>query len=501
MARHSTGAKNNKVAGSFIATILAILVVIALVVWWILSTRGGDDQAQGPECIDGDMTLKVAATSQELADPAIATYNNSNSVVRDHCVTAEYTDDIAEAAVYITAASDGTANAFLSGFDRSAATLEWPVIDVRNVGAATKENVGNFDEITDLTYASKGNSLATALVAAGKDPENQDALKEILRDSRSVSVSDAVADNAQAIAVSELNVPEGYSFVPLQVDGANVTLPVRAVALNPTDSVSEDQTRAGADFGAVAAVEGENPFASLTGIAAAEALANVEGTSQPDDSNEEAPGNTETSAPESSAAPAPEEDSAQAASSKPMSTLYLLDTSDFMGQTQNDLSWFRASANAIAEAAPKVGQAGSVALWNYSSPLNPGVAQGWRTNVGLDDTTGGQTAAAVVQGFGTAGQPQTMSAVSAALKQAAAVSTPENPVRVVLIASGSTDNWDIAPAVQEAKSKGVVFDLVHVGEQDLNPSLASAVDDLGGTTHNATSINDVAPAINKASGL
>lgn len=498
MARHSTGASNNKVAGSFIVTVLAILVVIALIIWWVMSAKADDSQAQGPECIEGDLTVKVAAASQELADPAIAAFNNTDSVVRDHCVTAEFTKDISEAAVYITAASDGTANAYLANANRSAATLDWPVIDSRNVGAAAKGEVDSFDAAKGaIRYASKGNSLATALVAAGQNPEDQQALQKVLRESRGDTVEDAVAEGAQAIAVSELDVPDGYSFIPLQYEGTNVTLPIRAVALNPNDKVSEDQTRAGAEFGAVAAADSENPLSTLTGIAAVEALANVEGTNQSATTETE-----ETAPPENTTATkAPAEETASPASGGPTTTLYLLDTSDFMGQLQGNQSWFTASANAIAEAAPKVGATSNVGLWNYSSPLNPGVAQGWRTNVDLDDTTGGRTAAEVVMRFGTAGQPQTLSAVSAALKHAAKISSPEKPVRIVLVSSGTADSWDLTPALENAKPKGVKLDVVQVGGQDLNPAVADAVKELGGTTQIVNNVDQIEVAINKASGL
>lgn len=493
MARHSTGASNNKIAGSFIATVLAILLIIALVIWWLTSTVGRDDQVQGPECIEGDMAIKVAATSQELADPAIATFNGSNSVVRDHCVTAEFTDDISEAAVYITAASDGTANAYLANAKRSAATLEWPVIDHRNVGVATNTDAESFDAVKDsITYASKGNSLATALVAAGQNPKDQEALQKVLQDSRGKAVTDAVAKKAEAIAVSELNVPEGYSFLPLQSEGKNVTLPIRAVALNPTDKVSEDQTRAGAEFGVVAGIEGESAFSSLTGIAAAEALANVEGKQQ---------SASQGKAESTSTPKAPSEEKDAETSTGPTTTLYLLDTSTFMGGAQGNQTWFSASSNAIADAALKVGAVANVGLWNYSSPLNPGVVKGWRANVGLDDATGGQTAATVVKGFGTAGEPQTLSAFSAALDQAAAVSTPDKPVRIVLVSSGTVDSWDITPALQKAKAQGVQLNVVQVGEQDINPAIANAVKELGGSTEKATNVDQIAAAVNKASGL
>ena len=45
-------------------------------------------------------------------------------------------------------------------------------------------------------------------------------------------------------------------------------------------------------------------------------------------------------------------------------------------------SRYRAAADAIAASAPDISAAGhSVALWNYSSPLNPGVQQGFRRNI------------------------------------------------------------------------------------------------------------------------
>ncbi|WP_055121947.1 VWA domain-containing protein [Corynebacterium oculi] len=108
-------------------------------------------------------------------------------------------------------------------------------------------------------------------------------------------------------------------------------------------------------------------------------------------------------------------------------TLFLLDTSEGMAP-QLDAARAALTAEAQANGQP-------VALWNYSSPLNPGVTRPWRDNVPFGPA---QDIEPVLQGFGTGGIPLTRTSVLAALRTAAeqAQSTGQ-PTRVVLFTSGT----------------------------------------------------------------
>lgn len=476
MARHSTGVSNNKVAGSFIATILAILAGIGLIVYWVVSTRSGAEQdaAAQPTCIQGELTLNVAG-EKEVAEQLIAAYNSSQPVVRDYCVKAAYTEDLAAAGVYVTGDSDAATKEKLSTAQRTAATLDWPVVANTQVGVASKDDF-DFADADEIVYVTQPDELTPALLAASLDPKPE-AVKEALDSAKDSSVEDALKDGATAVATNKMNVPSGYTFITPPKD-AELVKPFRAVALNATSAVSEDVVRAGADFATATADEnGSSILTSPAYIAAAEALA-------PDAA---APAT-------SSAAPVP--------SAKVKDTLLLLDTSDVMGAAQGDTTWNAAAGAAIAALAPKIGEGDrSVALWNYSSPLNPGVAQGWRANVSFADGVGGDAAAQAATRFGTGGAPQTYSALSQALLTAADHAAEKGSARVVLVYSGVADDADLAPAIARAKEAGVTLSVIHVGPESSDATVTEAAKELGGTATSVTDPKKLEEALGAASGL
>ncbi|MDO5511545.1 hypothetical protein [Corynebacterium sp.] len=323
MGRHRTESNSFSVSGWVIAVLIAVVALIAGLIWWFGFRTTDEPQAQ--ECIQGELTLPVAGEATEL----ISAYNASEPVVRDYCVTAETVDDLSLAAVVVT---DG-------------------------------------------------------------EPE----LGE-----RSIS-----------------------SSVPVTGGTAHV--------LNPSGDVTEEQTRAAADFARFSEVEETS----------------TEGTS----SDESTPAETTTE-------PAP---------AAVGSTLILFDTS-----AQSDPVHQQAT-DAIAQLSRELGAEGQqVALWNYSSPLNPGVTQGWRSNVTFSD---GSEAAEVVQRFGTGGVPQTRSAVVAAVATAAdqARSTGET-VRVLVVTTGTAEDMDDATfvsALEQARGEAdVVIEVAHLGDAPTDDALA-----------------------------
>ncbi|GAB3693907.1 hypothetical protein GCM10027595_06380 [Corynebacterium nasicanis] len=234
---------------------------------------------------------------------------------------------------------------------------------------------------------------------------------------RDYCVTATAVDDAARAAVVIGEAPEGRSVASsTPVTGGT------AHVLAPAGDITEEQSRAGADFARFSQVD--------------------------------APPTTTTT---------------EAAPAAPGSTLILFDTSaqsaPVNAQASEDLSRLALELG---------GEGQQVALWNYSSPLNPGVTQGWRTNVSFSD---GTEAAQVVQRFGTGGVPQTRSAVAAAVATAAeqARATGE-PVRVLVVTTGTAEDMDedtFRNAVEQARGDApVTIEVAHLGEGERDAVLA-----------------------------
>lgn len=183
---------------------------------------------------------------------------------------------------------------------------------------------------------------------------------------------------------------------------------------------------------------------------------------------------TVTSTAQTSAATAPKSESSQSEATKASTsapsaaapaampkkdTLFLVDTSDSMAPM------FPAVQTAVAEAARGIGK--PVALWNYSSPLNPGVVVGYRDNLSFgsaDDVAG-----AVAQ-LGTGGMPYTRSAVVAAAATASEVGG-----NVVVVTSGTVQDMDDATFAQQLSQDAGLY-VVHVGNGEQDQALKKAAD-------------------------
>lgn len=141
-------------------------------------------------------------------------------------------------------------------------------------------------------------------------------------------------------------------------------------------------------------------------------------------------------------------------------TLFLLDTSEAMS------AYFGPVTAALADAATSLSAAQQqVSLWNYSSPLSPGVTVGYRQNLGF--TAGGEAAEAVTR-FGTGGVAQTRSAVVAAIANASDKGAETGkPTRVLLVTTGTEQDLDDASFAQQYKAaagNNAELAVVHVGE-------------------------------------
>lgn len=234
--------------------------------------------------------------------------------------------------------------------------------------------------------------------------------------------------------------------------------------------------------------------AEVTDEAAAEESSVVESTGESEDESE-----AESTAVEESEEPeASEEETTSEQPAAPAieaaDTLILLDTSNGMADR------FEPVTGALADTARALSGTGqSVALWNYSSPLNPGVTVGFRDNLGFGD---GEAAANTITNFGTGGVPQSRSAVVAAVDTAAdRAADTGSTARVLLVTTGTEGDMDDAgftQAFEQAAGGNVELSVVHVGPGEPDAAikgLADSFEAVEGTDRAA-----VASALQEAAG-
>lgn len=483
MGRHSTGKNNYSLSKGLIALIVAVIVLLAAIAAWLFlrdntTGRGTDTAAdEQPGCVAGDLPLPIAAANKAVGDTLIEDYAASNPVVRDYCVKPEIVDTIDEAAVYVAPRSPITDNE-LAAAQRSAATSEPPAVHATTVGVAAPDGDGDTDSpaLDTLLFPIDEQPEAAAMVASHLADSDGEAV-EALTDQRVGATSDVTAEKKKRVATAEDATPEGFSFTP--IDGAELVY--SAIPLNTTANVSEEQSRAAQAFADYAG----KMFQDSHGGVQEQATVSEEvwAAAAPK-------GGTRITAQQS----ATDVDSGQNAevTGEPANTLFLLDTSEAMSE-YNDIA-----AEAIDDAIGELTSAGhSVALWNYSSPLSPGVNKGHRANVAF--TTDQDALTGTASRFINDGTPLTREAISAAVDYAESEATPDQPVRIVLITSGTADSGDTNPeqTLEEAASRGVSLSIVNVGDGEPDSLLGSAAE----FTTAATTADQLAPAIRAASGL
>lgn len=474
MGRHYTPEQKTQFSGGFIASTIAILLAIIAVLAWLFLGNGSEDtgsnadSAEGESCIEGNIQLPVASGDATLTQSLLASWNATKPVVRDHCVQAVVAEDIAKAAVYIDADSPRLAQAVAAAGRTAAASGEHPKVAGQAAGiydkhAATDADVDLKLPADSVTYP--GDSAASAVVASALADGPESGAELLLRDENK-SLADA---DGPVAAVQAISAQDAGSFRALE--GAYVEY--AAVVLNQSDEIDEEQARAAQAFA-------DDLAAQYHGF---EANPEVEGQVEAD-----------TDAKRLDASPVWEAYLARTAldfgntGSKHQSnddadaltatdTLFLLDTSDAMSSGFPGIagpSRFQASADAIATLAPELSAHGhSVALWNYSSPLNPGVTQGFRRNIDFSD---GVETARSVQLLGTGGVPQTNEALLAAahaVRDHSGIAQSESqPSRIVLITSGTADGSPDFPAkFREALGAKAKLSVVHVGDGETDPAL------------------------------
>ncbi|WP_257158198.1 VWA domain-containing protein [Corynebacterium cystitidis] len=464
MGRHSSGENNYKLSRGLSATLIALVLIIALIAWFFfLREDSGEDQAQ-PNCISGDLTLPIATTNEEITQPLIEAYAASQPIVRDYCVTPKLVGTFSAAAVVVAADSPVT-NGALDEASRTPSTSERLAVASDPAGVSGESRTPNAAEVRadDVDYSTATDAAIAARVAS--------VLAETPEQARAALGATGGSYQVGSESAGEKN------FVAL--DGAEVIY--TAIPLNPDGEVTEDQTRAGSDFAqfAAASYEGAEAAESIdpsVWAAAAQVVSQAQISSHAKDS---APSPTPTAAPSTSESQA-----------HIMDTLFLLDTSQAMDPYAN------AAARAIGDAANKViDQHHEVALWNYSSPLNPGVTKSWRSNVQFTDEK--DAVANKVSVLANAGDSNTREAMRAAVEALAGFN---GEYHIVLVTSGTSDADDDAAflsTLEPLLANGVTLSVVHVGDGQKD----AAVTGIAKTSEHASTADELGNAINKAAGF
>lgn len=444
MGRHALRDNTGFISGRTLLALLAAVLLIGTLIWFIALRDTGSDDAAGPSgdertCVSGELMLPVAAADAAIAEELIGVYNESLPEVRDYCITAQFTASLREAAVYI-APNTPITHQQLAAASRSAALAEPPPVFADEVGVAAEATPDTDLDLKQVRFPVD-NPGASALVASLLAREDNAAI-EALTHQRIDSIDSFTPVDGQIVATSQRHVPERLQFRPL-----DASVVYTAIPLNSGETIDENQARAGQDFARFSAehfadnVPDQPVIPELVWAAAlpegGEAL--TTGGASPTDADE----------------------AAVAADGKVTDSLFLLDTSESMAP-------YLPAANAgIKKAAAEVISTGHlVGLWNYSSPLNPGVEVGYRRNVALTDSD--QDLIAVLDQLQAAGQPRTREALDAAVDELSGRAGSAQQARLIVITSGTADGGTdgaFSDAIRQKAGERVIISVVHVGDR------------------------------------
>lgn len=483
MAKHASGKNNYRLSGELIALLVVLALIAAAVIWW-LSTRGEDAdnaEAQPEDCVAGELVLPVAASDKGAGQSLVDAYGASSPVVRDYCVKPQLVDSVADAAVFV-APNTTVTHQSLDSAGRTPAVSDAQPAYSETVGVAGKDEVKLEDLTADkLRFAVSEESAASALVAS-QVAGNDNAAVQALTDQRIGSASDLNADAGEYLATAEDAVPEGLKFTPVGADAVYTAFP-----LNQNDKVDENQARAGQDFARFASEHFDGSAKDQPAVSDLVWAAALPAGGEAITADAKENGDAQNAADADKAA---DEAGSSAAALQPENTLFLLDTSDAMSP------YIQPAKDAIANTALELGAQGKqVGLWNYSSPLNPGVVVGYRQNITVSPDA--DSVAVAVRRFLTGGVPQTRQAVEAAT---GAYGAGDAKTRVVLVTTGTADAGDdkaFEDAVRGAAGEKVEITVVRVGEGEAD----QAVEALSAKAVDAAQADAIESAVKQASGL
>ena len=491
MAKHASGKNNYRLSGELIALLVVLALIAAAVIWW-LSTRGEDAdnaEAQPEDCVAGELVLPVAASDKGAGQSLVDAYGASSPVVRDYCVKPQLVDSVADAAVFV-APNTTVTHQSLDSAGRTPAVSDAQPAYSETVGVAGKGEI-KLEALTvdKVRFPVTEESAASALVASQVAGNDNDAV-QALTDQRIGSASDLNADAGEYLATAEDAVPEGLKFTPVGADAVYTAFP-----LNQNDKVDENQARAGQDFARFAtehfdgSAKDQPAVSDLVWAAALPAGGEAITADAKEDGDAQNTADADKAADEAGSNGAANA-GANAGALQPENTLFRLDTSDAMSP------YIQPAKDAIANAALELGAQGKqVGLWNYSSPLNPGVVVGYRQNITVSPDA--DSVAVAVRRFLTGGVPQTRQAVEAA---AVAYGTGDAKTRIVLVTTGTADAGDdkaFEDAVRGAAGEKVEITVVRVGEGEAD----QAVEALSAKAVNAAQADAIEGAVKQASGL
>ncbi|WIM68810.1 VWA domain-containing protein [Corynebacterium breve] len=450
MGRHSDGKNNYKLAANAVTFLVGLLVLGLVAVWFFFLRNDGPVQPVEAQCVSGELNVPVAAANTPLAQQLIDDWSDTNPVVRDYCAQPVLVDDVASAAVYLGPNNPVTTKQ-LEKAERSSATGDPQPVHTVTAGLWGKSTISEPSSIpaTDVSY--ENDPSVNAIVASTLTDTAQDAAKA-LRTGKGEYVAGIESDNIEGSTFTEL--PEAR-------------LTYAAFPLNAGGSINEDQARAGAAFAKFAAEGFEGEVAQPEIKDAVWTAASEQRGNRPTESS-----------------PAPQ------ATAK-ADTLFLLDTSTSMEP------YSQAAAQSIGKAANDLIDSGNqVALWNYSSPLTPGVTKGWRSNVQFtEEKDAVANRVAVLQNDG---QSHTREAVEAA---ADLVAEYDGDYRIVLISGGyddtAGDDAAFKARMQPLLDKDVEVSVVAVGNQPVDPAL----EEIATLVVKAPASGDIEKSVLQAAGL
>ncbi|MBC2681518.1 VWA domain-containing protein [Corynebacterium anserum] len=199
--------------------------------------------------------------------------------------------------------------------------------------------------------------------------------------------------------------------------------------------------------------------------------------------------------------------SQSAQSSSPQDVTFLLDTSNAMGVMEKGKTRLDVIRESLSEKMLSIGKnKGHVGLWNYSSPLNPGVKNPFRANVDISVKDDGTISAARLNQLGLGGSAYTYDSIMATYRSAsyaAANSSVTNHRMVLITASsnqGGANSLDQAiAAIKELnKNNPVQLDIVTLGDSVDVSSMKELAEVTGGKVYAAKDSANFADTLEEA---
>ena len=455
MGRHSTGlSPKKKVAPQLILALVATVVVVAVFstsfyLWNGARSRAADERAVS-DCIQGQLKVpvEVSLDAPHSVDDILDGFVKANPVVKDYCI--ELTRST-PGALLITTGNTSTINYDLDQRGMSPAQTEWAVAAASRVGVGVRQGAKvpkTWADVAPDSTAYNGSFSLGPRLAAVLVRESTDTIDAALGAVADGSMplmfpEEPSSDTSYILADEDDKLPDGFDFHQV----ADTVVPFYSVALNAGGGITEEQARvASAIQGYVLSqvpvqlsAEEKQSIVDLDGGTALSRALALGGGQQQDGSSADASESSDTGA----SAPADQD------------TLLLLDTSTAMAE------FLPAQVEALKKRAAEVVSNGhKVALWNYSSPLNPGVTQGWRNNVSFTDDL--SLIDATLDGFQTGGLPQTRPALINAMQATA----DHGGGQVYLVTTGSVGFYDddnFSQMLDAFNDSAVTVAVQHVG--------------------------------------